>query len=38
MFTGSTEVAKILQKTVAKRLSENGQPFRSLRKQVVKMR
>ena len=25
MFTGSTEVAKILQKTVAKRLSENGQ-------------
>jgi RHH-type proline utilization regulon transcriptional repressor/proline dehydrogenase/delta 1-pyrroline-5-carboxylate dehydrogenase len=27
MFTGSTEVAKILQKTVAKRLSENGQPI-----------
>lgn len=25
MFTGSTEVAKILQKTVAKRLSETGQ-------------
>ncbi len=27
MFTGSTEVAKILQKTVAKRLSPNGQPI-----------
>ncbi|MEB3752974.1 trifunctional transcriptional regulator/proline dehydrogenase/L-glutamate gamma-semialdehyde dehydrogenase [Acinetobacter sp. MD2(2019)] len=26
MFTGSTEVAKILQKTVAKRLNPNGQP------------
>ncbi|MFH4333667.1 aldehyde dehydrogenase family protein, partial [Acinetobacter baumannii] len=25
MFTGSTEVAKILQKTVAKRLAANGQ-------------
>ncbi|WP_151708352.1 aldehyde dehydrogenase family protein, partial [Acinetobacter junii] len=27
MFTGSTEVAKILQKTVAKRLSPTGQPI-----------
>jgi RHH-type proline utilization regulon transcriptional repressor/proline dehydrogenase/delta 1-pyrroline-5-carboxylate dehydrogenase len=27
MFTGSTEVAKILQKTVAKRLGTNGQPI-----------
>ncbi|MEB3766296.1 trifunctional transcriptional regulator/proline dehydrogenase/L-glutamate gamma-semialdehyde dehydrogenase [Acinetobacter sp. MD2] len=26
MFTGSTEVAKILQKTVSKRLNPNGQP------------
>ena len=26
-YTGSTEVAKILQKTVAKRLSSNGQPI-----------
>ena len=32
------QVAKILQKTVAKRLSQMVNRFRSLRKRVVKMR